>query len=183
MKNKEKYYVIAVLLIAFFSSCSDKKGEKNGNNIETVELKTPANSTLEELGASFILALKESDSKAISDFLPTKEDVENIILVYEGTGNEKKEILSGSEENTEKIKTNTLQSIDEIIKKGKNAGINWEDVSFTNSEYEIKKEHKIESVDLTIAFTYKSLTYKIQIAECIKTNRGWLIFDKPQWKG
>lgn len=161
-----------------------------GNEEKTVNEKTEEakaqssikQNTLEELGASVILALKENDSTLLSDLLPEKVDVESLMSVYSGSEEEKQNILAGSEENTNKIQKNTYEAFLKILEKGNQNGINWEEVVFTNAEYTTKKENNIETTDLKILFSYNDMEYAIHIAECIKTKRGWLIFDKPQWK-
>lgn len=177
-------WIIPGLLLSSLVSCSGKKDDAHVGDAEnkSIELSSPVNSTLEELAASFVLAVKKSDPNTISEFLPTKEDVENILLTYEGTEKEKKAILAKSEENTKTINANTFKSIDEIINKGKEAGINWEETSYAGIEKKTEAENKTEAADVIIKINYKNIIYKIRISECIKTARGWLIFDKPVWK-
>ena len=151
--------IISTLLLTSLISCSDKKEESHKDDVEkkSVELNTPANTTLEELGASFVLAIKKNDPTNISEFLPTKEDVENIILTYEGTEKEKKSMLANSEENTKTIKSNTFNAVDKITKAGKEVGINWEEASYAGVEQKIKTENKTESADILIKISYKNL--------------------------
>ncbi|MHB8260629.1 MAG: hypothetical protein ACYDCN_11960 [Bacteroidia bacterium] len=181
--------IISTLLLTSFISCSDKKEESHTEELATSPVATspiatssPSNSTLDELGASFVLALKKNDATTISKFLPTKKDIEDIILTYDGTEKEKKSMLANSAENTKEIKSNTFDAVGGIIKKGKEAGINWEETSFVGIEQKTTTENNTESTNMLIKVSYKNLTYKIRIAECIKTSRGWLIFDKPKWE-
>lgn len=181
---RSRSWIISGLLLSSLVSCTDKTDDahKGGNENKQIEISSPANSTLEELGASFVLAVKKRDPNTISEFLPTKEDIENILLTYEGTEKEKKGILAKSEENTKAIISNTFKSIDEIINKGKEAGINWDETIFAGIEQKTQTENKTESANVIIKINYKNIIYKIRISECIKTARGWLIFDKPTWK-
>jgi hypothetical protein len=179
--------VLLILSFATFglslSSCGDGEKTAHEKTEEAQEQGSIENATLEQLGASFILTLKENDSTSIEDLLPAKEDFEKIVSVYSGSEEEKKSILAGSAKNAQKIRANTMQSFSDFRKKGLDSGIKWEEAAFSNAEYEVKKESNIESAKLQIVFTYKEMKYKINIDECIKTDRGWLIFDKPKWKG
>ncbi len=178
------WIIPGILLSALVASCSGKKEDVNNGDAvnKSIELSSPANSTLEELGASFVLAVKKSDPNTILEFLPTKEDVENILLSFGGTEKEKKGILAKSEENTKTIKENTFKSVVEIFNKGKEAGINWEETSFSGIEQKTETENKTETANVIIKINYKNIIYKIRISECIKTTKGWLIFDKPYWE-
>lgn len=173
------------IAIAFLYACGQKPEEKTVEEkmSDAKEIEKPANTTLENLSASFLIALKENNYNAIEQFLPLKEDIGKIVTIYEGTEKEKKEILAGAEENAKKIRENTHKSFEEILKKGIDAGINWQESIFSNAEYILKKENNIETAALAIIFNYKGLRYKITIEECIHTEKGWLIFDKPKWNG
>lgn len=168
-------------LTAFAMSCGNEEKTVNEKTEEAKEQNSIKQNTLEELGASFIFALKENDSTLLSDLLPEKEDVEQLMIVYAGAENEKKNIVDASKENTDKIRENTYKAFSKILKKGNEVGIDWDEVVFSNAEYTTKKENNIETTDLKIFFSYNDMKHTIHIAECIKTKRGWLIFDKPQW--
>jgi len=179
----KKLFVSLICVAVLISSCGSEEKTADEKTKDAQEQSSVENSTLEELGASIILALKENDSTMLSDLVPVREDVEQIVSIYTGSEEDKKGILAGADENTKKIAANTNKAFSEIRAKGDKAGIKWEEVVFSNSEYSTKKENNIETADLKISFTYKDMKYKVRIAECIKTERGWLIFDKPQWKG
>lgn len=165
----------------FAMSCGNEEKTVNKKTEETKEQNSIKQTTLEELGASVIYAIKENDSTLLSDLLPEKEDVEQLMVVYAGSENEKNNIVDKSEENTYKIRDNTYKAFLKIREKGNQIGINWEEALFSNVEYTTKKENNIETTDLKILFSYNDRQYTIHIAECIKTKRGWLIFDRPQW--
>lgn len=173
------------IITVFLFSCGQKPEEKTTEQkiSDAKQIEEPTNTTLENLSASFLMALKKNNFKSIENFLPVREDVILILSVYEGTEEEKKELLADAEDNVKKIRANTRKSFDEILKKGTEAGINWSEADFSSADYTLKKENNIEMADLTIIFTYKSLRYKIKIEECINTEKGWLIFDKPKWQG
>lgn len=175
--------LITLVLLSFAVSCGDKEQTAAEKTEAAKDQSSIKNSTLEELSASVILAIKENHPDLLADVIATRTDIENILSIYQGTEEEKKEILAGSEENAKNILANTQQALPEIRAKAEKAGVMWEEAKFSNAEYKTKKENNIETADLLITFSFKDLNYKIQIAECIKTKRGWLIFDKPKWKG
>jgi hypothetical protein len=176
--------LICTSIPVMFSACGDDAGKTAHEKTEAARNQgSIKNSTLEELSASVVIALRNNDPGKLEELVPAKEDFEKIVSVYSGSEDDKKMILAGSEENSRKILANTTQAVDEIRRKGADAGINWEEATFSNAEYEVKKENNIETADLKVIVSYKDLKYKIKIAECIKTDRGWLIFDKPEWGG
>ena len=179
---KQLFFMLGTTTL-LFSCGQETKNEKTVNKkSDTLEINTPTNATLENLSTSLINALKENHYSIIEDMLPLKEDVENIVADYEGTQKEKEEILAGADENVKKISENTRIAFDDILKKGTEAGIIWTEVTFSNAEYATKKENNIEIAVVTIIFEHKTAIHKIKIEECIKTKKGWLIFDKPKWQ-
>lgn len=182
MKKTIKWLALVILASSLISCGGDEKTAHEKTE-EAKEQSSISNSTLEELSASVILALKENDPQKLTDLIAKKQDFENIVTIYQGSEEDKKAILAGSEENAKLILSNTQKALPEIREKAVKAGVNWDEAKFSNADYSIKKENNLETADLSITFSYKDLSYKIQIAECIKTERGWLIFDKPKWKG
>ncbi|MDO8998438.1 MAG: hypothetical protein Q7W45_01640 [Bacteroidota bacterium] len=185
MKKQIILRVIPVTIIISMFSCTEPDNKTASAQIDTktMEPQKAAKSTIEELGETFFMAVSQNDKSHIESSVPSKQDVITIMTDFKGTEKEKKDILKRSEENTKQIRRNALTSIDEIINKGKKNGIDWSKCSFSNSELKVKKENNIEFCELLINFQYNNETYKLRIPECIKSNRGWLIFDKPKWVG
>ncbi|MBN4073150.1 hypothetical protein JYT74_03805 [Crocinitomix catalasitica] len=181
--------VTITMLVIGCSSESEGEGEEENQNetdqTEEVveEAFVPQNSTLELLGSTFINALKENKYEYLETFLPNVDDFKEIVNLYEGSDEEKKDILVDSEENSTKIQENTAEAFEKILEKGTADGITWEEVSFKEAAYNLNPENNVEYADVTISLNYGTLEYKIFISECIKTSRGWLIFDKPKWQG
>lgn len=86
LKNKIVLYVGILVLTIVMTACSNEKHTTDKE--KHIQITTPANSTLEELGASVLLGVKKKDPDFILGLLPSKEDVEAIVSNY--GGNEKK---------------------------------------------------------------------------------------------
>lgn len=186
MKKTITTCVLAIITFCIWS-CSSEEANNNSTNQEThtnteVSVKE-ASSTVQELGEYFFLAVKKDDKSLIETSLPSKQDVIDIMGDFNGTEKEKKDILKRSEDNTKQIRHNSIIAIQEIINKGKKNGIDWSQCSYSNSILKVKKENNIEFASLLINFQYNNQTYSLKIPECIKSERGWLIFDKPKWVG
>lgn len=178
---------ILIIIIICIWSCSSEEANNNSINQETLtnteaSLKE-ASSTVQELGEAFFLTVKNNDKTLIETSLPSKQDVIDIMGGFKGSEKQKKDILKRSEDNTKQIRRNSISSIKEIINKGKKNGIDWSQCSYSNSILKVKKENNIEFASLLIHFQYNNQTYSLKIPECIKSERGWLIFDKPKWIG
>lgn len=169
-----------VSFLACLIACT---GETKHETVATIDPSQASNETPDDLGTSFLLAIKNNDPKYMETFLPSVSDVSEIMNDYEGAEEEKKQILNSSEKNTKDIRRNALHSIEEIKNKGSKNVIDWREVTFSTSELMTRKENNIEFAKLTIYFNSGSNLYKMEIPECIKSNRGWLIFDKPKWIG
>lgn len=172
----------AAYLLTCLAACSSETKNENEKTVTNSPVQA-SNETPDDLGASFLMAIKKNDSKYIATFLPAVADVSEIMNEYDGNEAEKKEILNNSDKNTKDIRRNALHSIDEIRNKGNKNGIEWRDVIFSTSELSTRKENNIEFAKLTIYFNSGTNLFKLEIPECIKSDRGWLIFDKPKWIG
>lgn len=182
-------HTLITLIVAFvFLSCSGGKEKMvSSENISDEqqalrELTEPANETLDELGASLILLLKENDFEKFTSFLPAKEDAEKIALQYKGAAEKKKQLLLKLEENVKKIMIYSKTGFDEVFNKALKENITWSEVNFSHVEYQINKNDNLERASMTVYFLFNNLNYRINIDECVKSDRGWLITDKPTWK-
>lgn len=186
MKKTITTCILTIITICIWS-CSSEETNNNSTNQETLTNTDgsvkEASSTVQELGESFFLAVKNDDKTLIETSLPSQQHVIDIMGGFNGSEKEKKDILKRSEDNTKLIRRNSINSIQEIINKGKKNGIDWSQCSYSNSILKVKKENNIEFASLLIHFQYNSQTYSLKIPECIKSERGWLIFDKPKWVG
>lgn len=167
-----------VFLLADMTACSNDTKNEKGDDPVAVSNETP-----DDLGASFLMAVKNNDPKYIEAFFPSVSDVVEIMNSYEGDAEEKKQILNNCDKNTKDIRRNALHSIDGIRSHGNKNGIEWKGVTFSTSELSTRKENNIEFAKLTIYFNAGGNLYKLEIPECIKSDQGWLIFDKPKWIG
>lgn len=181
--------VLIITLPLFFAMCSqDKPGAKaadsDNDQAESVppEISEPSNQTLDELGASLILFLKENDFEKFTSFLPTKEDAARIATQYKGETERKKQLLLKLEENVKKIMIYSKTGFDEVFNTALKSNIVWHDVRFSHVEYDINKKDNLERASMTIFFVYNNLNYKIAVGECVHSERGWLITDKPEWE-
>lgn len=178
-------YILTLLAICSLSSCSDS-GNKDASDNATddavnTEITEPANETLDELGASLIMFLKENDFERFTNFLPVKEDVEKIAVKYNGPEEKKKELLLKMDENVKNIMIHSKTGFDEVFNNALKADIVWGDVKFSHVEYDINKKDNLERASMTIFFMHNNLSYKIYLGECVHSERGWLVTDKPKW--
>lgn len=139
--------------------------------------------SLKEVGILVFEAVRSNDSSSVEDILPTKPDVEEIVMKFNGPEREKKAILAGAENNTAKIRRNTRRAVSEINQRGKRAGINWDEVEKVRIDSVLTTKNGLSMAELKIYIEYKTVSYSIKITECIQTQDGWMIFDKPKWEG
>lgn len=174
-----------LLGVCYFTSCSDIENDGGSDQATAeataVELTEPANETLDELGASIILFLKENNFENFTSFLPVSEDVEKIAMKYKGPEEKKKELLLKMDENVKDIMIYSKTGFDEVFNNALKANVVWSDVRFSHVEYDISKKDNLESASMTIFFIHNNLNYKIYVGECVHSERGWLVTDKPQW--
>ena len=182
MKN-----IFITLFTLLLFSYTNEKGKNN--SVETTPEKTnelaqitePVNQTLDELGASLILHLKNNDFEKFTELLPVTEDVEQIAMNYTGPEEKKKKILLSMQDKVKEIMINSKTGFDEVFNSALKEGVVWNDVNFSHVEYDIKKKDNIERASMTIFFVYSNLNYKIYIGESVNSQRGWLVTQNPEW--
>lgn len=183
-RNFMKYTIILIGL-CYLTSCAESGNIDDSDNgtedASTIELTEPANETLDELGASIILFLKDNNFENFTGFLPVSEDVERIAMKYKGPEEKKKELLLKMDENVKDIMIYSKTGFDEVFNNALKANVVWSNVKFSHVEYDISKKDNLESASMTIFFIHNNLNYKIYVGECVHSERGWLVTDKPQW--
>lgn len=131
----KKVFLPIFCVAVFMTNCGNEEKTADIKTEKAKEQSSVRQGNLEELGASVILALKKNDSTLLSELLPEKEDVEQLMTVYAGAEKEKRSIVDGSEENTRNIRENTNKAFSKIRDKGIKSGIKWEEIIFSNAEY------------------------------------------------
>ena len=107
-------------LLTCFTACSNETKNEKASTNEPVQA---SNETPDDLGASFLMAVKNNDGKYIETFFPSVADFAEIMKDYEGNEEEKKQILNNSDKNSKDIRRNALRSIEEVRNKGSKNGI------------------------------------------------------------
>lgn len=140
-----------------------------------------SNETLDKLGASVIICLKENSFEKFTNLLPLKEDVEEIAAKYNGPAEKKKQLEAKMGETVKKIMISSKTGFDEVFNSALKANVVWKDAVFDHAEYSINKKDNLQIAQVDIFFTHKNSTFKIKVNECVNSKRGWLITDRPYW--
>lgn len=177
----------------------DKKPEDNvdkikvaaKNNVTAIkEAPTQSkltNASYESFGKAVYNALKANNYDKMKPFLPTTKDIEYLrdfeIKNDPSMKNRKKANLLAK---LKKLQNNKIEkskkSFDKIIKKVEDKGIIWKDVKFQKSTFKKDKKKDLEQGDIYIFLNYLGAEYIIEMTNCMKVKRGWIIGDKMNLK-
>ncbi len=85
-------------------------------------------------------------------------------------------------EKKEELKKKWKDSFDGVIKNGKSTGINWEDIKFEYVDFD-KEKLSHDDEDITVVFSYREESYKIELDDCLQTSLGIIMGGMPKWRG
>ncbi len=171
----------------------EETGNYINSEVETTEEAMPAKKqpvqsksnrlSPEAFGESVYKALKENNYDKIKPFLPTTNDIEYLrdfeIKNDPAMKDSKKASLLAKLKKFQKNKIeNSKESFDKIYEKIEEKGIVWKDAKFERAAFKRGKKKDLEQGDVYIFLNYLGAEYIIEMTNCIKVERGWLIGDK-----
>lgn len=140
----------------------------------------------EKLARDVFKAFQEEKVDIALDYLLYEEDYVDFFSQATISQKEKNRLIL---KHTKKAYLNKMEAgfrkrFDEIIEAGKNAGIVWIDTKFEYTIGPNRKEFKgVQADEIYIVFSYQNKLFKIQLDDCYKCKRGWLMSDEPIFKG
>lgn len=142
-----------------------------------------AKSSPEAFGEAVFNALKANDYDKMKPYLPTTKDIEYMrdfeIRNDPAMKDSKQASLLASLKKFQKSRIeNSKENFDKIYAKVEEKGIIWKDITFQKSAFKQDKKKELEQGDVYIFFNYLGAEYIIEITNCMKVDRGWLIGDK-----
>lgn len=144
----------------------------------TAALATPftkGNST-EQMARKVVTALKKSSPEAYAALFPTLEEFHQVMdenaLVYGETLQAAKEEFTASYEN--KIIPALKESFAQIIREGKEKGIDWNSISYQRIEYSTPQGNN-STTPFTIVFSSKGKEYRLRIENAFILHNEWKV--------
>lgn len=178
---------LLLISVLFLFSCNNEKEHEitSVNSITEVSeldgMTDISNETLDKLGASVILCLKENSFEKFTNLLPLHEDVEEIAQKYNGPADKKKQLEAKMGETVKKIMISSKTGFDQVFNSALKENVVWKDAKFDHAEYSINKKDNLQMAAVDVYFVHNNNKYKIKIGECVNSKRGWLITDRPYW--
>ena len=143
--------------------------------------------SFEAFGEAVYNALKANNYDKIKPYLPTTKDIEYLrdfeIHNDPAMKDSKKASLMAKLKKFQKARIeNSKESFDKAYEKVEEKGIIWKDVKFQKAAFKKDKKADLEQGDVYIFFNYLGAEYIIEMTNCMKVERGWLIGDKMNLK-
>lgn len=156
-----------------------------GSGALAQEVKTESRifSNPDELALAIFVAVKTNDFTEFAKYLAKKDDMKQILVKKEFTEERRKEVLALLDDYEYTLKVDAKKEFDNVVKKGPEAGVNWYESVFVAAEFGITTESNFMYADLDIFFKSGETSFKMVILGCMKTAKGWKMFDKLQWVG
>lgn len=138
----------------------------------------------EELGLVIFISLKTDDFTEFSKYIAGKDDMKWIITRKNFSSEEKKKAALDLLDDYEyTLKKDAKESFKNTLQKGIDNQIMWEETVYDKIDFNISTEEGLKYTDITIYFTFNKKKYKIYTEGCMKTDKGWKMFDKLKWGG
>ncbi len=157
---------IFIIAIAFLGTAALAKPSKKGNSSE-------------QMARKVVTALKKSSPEAYIALFPTLEEFHQVMdenaVVYGETLQAAKEEFASSYEN--KILPELKESFAQIIREGKEKGIDWNAISYQRIEYSTSKGND-SATPFTIVFFSKGKEYRLRIENAFILHNEWKVGQK-----
>jgi hypothetical protein len=141
----------------------------------------------EVLAKSFVASLKKNSSDDFLKLILDKNDILEIFSLMSDNNMDNKDILEKFEKESEQmvagIRKEAVETFDRIRKKATEDGLDWNLAKIEKIEKETKQQDDIPFTSISIYLRSGENLYLLQVRDTYKTKRGWIIADRPRWKG
>ena len=188
MKN-----LILLLVLAFLAGACGNQSDGEAEKTETTENPEAVKEEVdytdpEAFGTEVFDALKANDYSRMSKFLPTGEDIQYLIdqalnanpdMSDAEINKMKSEIKGFHKKRIAEAKTEFENARQKIIDKG----IAIEDATLNKIEFTQRKKGPFYSGNVFVYFDYLGAEYMLDLDDCLKVERSWLIGDDIRLDG
>lgn len=171
-----KFIVLFIFFIFAF-------GSRSSAVAQDIKTETRVFSNPDELALAIFVSVKSDDFTEFAKYLAKKDDMKQILIKKDFSEERRKEVMSMLDDYEYTLKVDAKKEFENIIKKGLESGVNWDESVFVASEYGITTESGFMYADLDIFFKSGENKYKIVTIGCMKISKGWKMFDKLKWGG
>ena len=165
--------LFCLLFVTAFTSCGNDHAENP-----------------DEMGEEVVAFLVADDADGFKDYVTISEG--DYVAFYEEymRGDEDKlsedkikERLAEFEKDVPKIIDRVASAFDVVRKKAIADGVDWSDVEYVESEYEIRNRNGMEMADIYVTLKSNGKKYQIKLDDCKKHEDGWIMLDEMRWRG
>ena len=157
---------IFIIAIALLGTATFAKPFKKGNSSE-------------QMARKVVTALKKSSPEAYAALFPTLEEFHQVMdenaVVYGETLQAAKDEFAASYEN--KIMPGLKESFTQIIREGKEKGIDWSAINYERIEYSAP-QGITSAAPFTIVFSSKGTEYRLHIENAFVLHNEWKVGQK-----
>ena len=130
----------------------------------------------ENLAKGFIDALKKDTADSLRTLIINLDDIQELKAMMKDEKLDVNELKA-------KIDKDVPEIFTKIKDKASKAGLDWNKVKIVNIEKENKIKREVNYTRVNITVESDNTQYLLVLKSTIKTKRGWVISDKPRWRG
>lgn len=141
------------------------------------------NSTPSKFGELIFNTLKENKPDLYSQYIYTKEDVEDILENFDGTPEEKAEFSKFKLDNRDETAAYIERAFAKMRNDAEGRGItDWSEFEFKRTTFKkLEKPGVTYAQFVAIEFASDDYTVQVEVFRFMETKRGWVIVSVPEF--
>lgn len=145
---------------------------------------TDNNNKTEKQFAEFVFnTFKNNDYSTLEKYIINMSDVENLIANSTMSSKKKARQKNRSEKYISRLNEKVKKKFNSIREDAEDVGVNWGKAKFVREDLEKEKiRDGVLQRDIHIIFESGGKEYDIELDDCMKPKRGWVLADDPRWR-
>lgn len=169
------------VITLFVVSCSTDNVNRFEEGDSKFQRETKSFNSMDDFGTQIFKLIQLDKYDEILELMPDMSELE-IMIDGSSLDDDKKDARRKKLEEELKDDIESLKkTYDKFREKTEEAGIDWAKSTLSYIDYEHKKENRIETADLFLTFSFKGVSYEIELKNCTKISGSWLIGNEINW--
>lgn len=176
-------YLFSLLATILLLSCNPDQNTvaQKESGGETTR-KTSDYETLDDFGGAIFKLIQANNYSKILELVPEKEECNKMINNSSLSTSQKERAIERMEDELKNGIESLKSSYDLTREMAEKSGIDWSKCKLEFIDFEHKKEHRMETSNIYLNFSFKGVNYKIKLSNCIKIGETWLLGDRITWQ-
>jgi hypothetical protein len=174
--------LLIILTIHTLLSCGNKKQDDSSGTTVKSRHETVRFETIDDFGRQIFELIRHDSYNNILDLMPDLSEYTAFIDSSSMPEKTKKDRIEELEEDLKENIESLKQTYSRLKEQTERSGIDWEKTNLDHIDYKHTKKDNIESADIYLNFSFKGVRYEIELKDCVKIGKTWLIGNEINWK-